>query len=200
MLVCFCRKFLVALLLIAVVDYSWADNDWTIDRIWLGASPSQIQHPLKPHELFKELLTWEGDRLMAYGRQTVWIYPGEGVVLCEGRELRLGPRLLAKTGDSISGVRRLLGEPYRTSGALGWCMEDPCYWLHYRRAGGELSILVSNDSFIRSRIPKKAWPSYLGKVWSVRLRSAKLNELHKKLREEFLQRIQEERNRRAPRQ
>lgn len=194
-----CRRHLLTLLLlVAVLNFGWAEDDWKVDGVWLGALPAQIQHPLKPHEMFNDLLTWDGERIMAYGRQSVWVYPGEGVVLCEGRELRLGPRLLAKTGENFSGVRRLLGEPYRTSGALGWCMEDPCYWQHYRRAGGELSILVSNDSFIRSRFPKKAWPSYIDKVWSVRLRSAKLNELQEKLRQDFRQRIEGERKRLVP--
>ncbi len=171
------RKLLFTWLIVAMVAHGWADDHWTIDGIWLGAAQDQVKQPLTPHQRFKNLLTWQGEPMMAYGQPAVLVHSGEGVVLCEGRELRLGDRLLTRTGDPVANVNRLLGKPYSTTGALGWCTEDPCYWQHYRRAGGKLSILVSNDAFILSRFPKKAWPGYLGKVWSVRLESAQLIKL-----------------------
>lgn len=171
------RKLLFAWLLVVLIANGWADDRWTVDGIWLGASQDQVKQPLTPHQGFKNMLTWQGEPLKAYGQPAIWVHSSEGVVLCQGRELRLGARLLTRTGGPVANVNRLLGKPYSTTGALGWCAEDPCYWQHYRRAGGKLSILVSNDAFIRSNFPKKQWPMYLGKVWSVRLQSALLREL-----------------------
>lgn len=158
-------------------NLSPAENCWTVDGVWLGALPDQIHHRLKPDEFLKGWMSWEGQEIMAYGRETVFVYPGKGVVRCQGHKLRLGTKLVLQTGDPVRRAETVLGNDYRTHGAMGWCHQDPCLWHSYKRAGCVIDLLVSNDNFIRSNLPQQAWPVSLSKVWAVELRRPKLGEL-----------------------
>lgn len=84
MIVCI-RKLLFAWLLVVLIANGWADDRWTVDGIWLGASQDEVKQPLTPHQGFKNMLTWQGEPLKAYGQPAIWVHSSEGVVLCEGR-------------------------------------------------------------------------------------------------------------------
>lgn len=176
------RKIFFNLLLASLMKMAWAQDGWTVDGVWLGATADRLPHPLKAFDLAPGWSSWMGQRIEVYGVEMVVLCPGEGVVRCQGRELRLASRLLLKSGDSIRRLQTMLGRPDDTSGAMGWCTEDPCYWNHYKRAGAVVSVLVSNDDFIRRKFPKRWWPESLGKVWAVELRRNNFRELLKATR------------------
>lgn len=160
----------------ANTEESPAGGRWTVDGVWLGAAPEQLHHRLEPDEFLKGWTSWRGQEVMSYGQEMVFAYPGKGVVRCEGRKLRLGSRLLLQTGDSTDRLKTILGTDYKVRGAMGDCTQDPCYWYFFRRPNCVISVLVSNDDYIRECMPKVA-RERLSKVWAVELHRPKLREL-----------------------
>ena len=165
-------RMVFLLLWLSVTNLAWAQDGWNVDGVWLGATLDQLSRPLEDDETTFGWSSWEGQILAVYIRESIELCRGLGVVSCSGRQLRFGSKVLVKFGDKVSRLTNLIGEPDRTSGALGCCYQDPFYWYHYRRGGILVSVFVSNDEFLRRWADKRLWPEMLGKVWCVRLSRA----------------------------